>query len=200
MPRAIRLNEGRYMRGFAVPLVAILALIVAQMLKTNPPPLPEIQYFWLAAYTYDLPSGFLTEGEHTYQFTFNYTAPTPGSLVGQPHTIQVSSKAPGVPENMLLRPAGAQGLDTVGECAQFPAVKTGQPIEFLVAWVPNVSMTTADFSAQVQSMKATLQWDNQPPVDLKLQTSTTSWDPLWNCRPWVYGTQPHELVSDFLVR
>ena len=44
-------------------------------------------------------------------------------------------------------------------------------------------------------MKATVQWDDQQPVVLTPQTTTTSWDALWNCRPWVNDLDPHKVTA-----
>ena len=124
------------MRGLVIPLLAILALLVAPMVKSDPAP-QEIKYFWLTVYTYDLPSGLLSDGVHTYQNRFQYTVPNPGSLVGRPHKIQVSSQAPIADRFMLLRPAGAQGLNSVGECVQF---KRSIPNSQSSSWWPGFPM------------------------------------------------------------
>jgi hypothetical protein len=55
----------------------------------------------------------------------------------------------------------------------------------MVAWVPDLHMTEAEFVQQISSMTATVRWDGGQPVKLSPQLTTVSWEPLWNCLPWV---------------
>jgi hypothetical protein len=73
-----------------------------------------------------------------------------------------------------------------------------QPVKFMVAWVPDVHYTQAQFIDQLNSMKATVRWDNQPPVDLVFQQGTISWSPLYECQPWVNSTSGGQQIGMLL--
>lgn len=149
---------------------------------------PSAKYFWLAVYTYSLPPSAFTEGNHTYQYDFTYSAPKPGSLAGALHTVKVSSQAQVFPGSVLLRPGGLQAYDKstdVPTCKVIRQISPNQEVKFMVAWVPDVQMTRDEFNRQVASLTATARWDGGQPVKMSHQLTTVSWEPLWNCVPWV---------------
>lgn len=179
------------MKNFLVPLVALLSLFLAQIIggrsaTTQPSqPDPNTKYMWLEVYTYDLPAGLLTPGKHIYQFNFQYSEPEPGAQQGRVRTVEVSPEAVVHQGYALLRPGGIQAEDLSGGCSVYQKVNPDQPVRLMVAWVPDVHYTEDEFNRQIRSMKATVRWDEQPPVEMTAQLTTKSWEPLWNCKPWV---------------
>jgi hypothetical protein len=171
------------MKGI-VPFAAILLILLAPILSPRVEQPAVKRAFWLTVYTYELPKEALTEGTHTYQFEFHYTSPKPGELIGKVRQVSVSGLAPETSGVVLLRPGGAQGL-IQGSFETLKQVAANKPALLMVAWVPNVSMTEAQIRDQLASMKATVRWDNGPALELKARQLTESWEPLWNCRPWV---------------
>jgi hypothetical protein len=102
--------------------------------------------------------------------------------------VKVSAQAPLFQKSVLLRPGGQQALSQTNSCAVIKQVNPNQPVKFMVAWVPDIQYTKADFTQQIQSMKATVSWDNQPPVNLVFQQASISWSALYECQPWVDPT------------
>jgi hypothetical protein len=176
---------GLLARGL-VPITALVLLLLAPLVSERPS-VEESEYLWMSIYTYELPSGFLEPGEHTFQYEFNWTEPRPGSLTGKVRSVQVDEASTSYRGFALLRPSGPQALvDTVDgvECRPVKTIHPDQPVRFVVAWVADEKFTQPQVLEHLDSMRATVRWDGGQPVPLVIQQTSISWEPLWNCDPW----------------
>jgi len=169
-----------------VPIAALLLLVLAPLVSERPS-IEESEYLWMTVYTYELQPGFMEPGEHTFQYEFSWTVPRPGSLTGKVRHVQAGGSSSTYRGYVLLRPAGPQALvDTLDgvECQTVESIHPDQPVRFMVAWVADEKMTYPQVLEHLDSMKATVRWDGNPPVSLTARQTGISWEPLWNCDPW----------------
>lgn len=173
-------------RGMA-PIVVILVLLASPLFSTRSSQ-DDPEYLWLTVYTYDVPAKTLIPGEHSYEFRFDYTSPRRGELTGEPHNFTLSEEAPLYRAFALLRPNGLQALVDTPDGTACEVVKTLNPdqnLRFMVLWVPDEKLTRSEQSAHLQSMTAEIRIDGGSWQVLDEQVTTLSWQPLWNCQPWI---------------
>jgi Tol biopolymer transport system component/regulation of enolase protein 1 (concanavalin A-like superfamily) len=125
---------------------------------------------WVAAYTYDLPVGTLSDGTYPYHFEFEWTLPEPGQFSGQGGEFVISNGAPIYDGYVLLRgPRELRGVDSPEglACEEVSEINPGQPLRFLVGWVPDYgAMTYAEASAHFESIVARAAWGDGASADL----------------------------------
>lgn len=127
-----------------------------------PEPLPQSARLWVAAFTYDLPAGFWSEGVHPYHFEFDLTLPEPVSFSGQGGELFVSNDAPLYDGSVLLRGPRELHRDVVPggpTCEDTDAIHPDQPARFLIGWLlPEMTHTEARLA--FDSMTARAVWDD----------------------------------------
>jgi regulation of enolase protein 1 (concanavalin A-like superfamily) len=123
---------------------------------------------WVAAYSYDLPIGTLTDGTYPYHFDFEWTLPEPGVFSGQGGEFVVSNEAPIYDGNILLRgPAELRGVDTPEGlvCETVGEINPDQPARFLIGWLYGydvfIPMTYAEARAHFDSITARAVWGDE---------------------------------------
>lgn len=112
---------------------------------------------WVAAFTYDLPGNFWSEGWHSYNFSISTGQTTPE------YSVEVSTVHPpyeGVP---LLRPGGPIG-NVYGGCTSISAIDPTEPSRFMVGWTSEGTYSEALTS--YAGMNAQVAWDSGTPVDM----------------------------------
>lgn len=179
------------MNRLMFPLMVLIILVAPFLGKKGS--VEETERLWMTVYTYDLPLHELDEGDHTFQYEFNWTYPQQGSLIGEIHTIPVTASAPVYPGYALLRPTRIDALsgDANGAlCSTVESVNPAQAMRFLVAWVPDNFFTAEEMNAQLSSMNVTVRWDGGAPVRMIPRRTSISWDALWNCDPWATQSLP----------
>jgi hypothetical protein len=112
---------------------------------------------WTAAFTYDLPAGFWSEGTHTYHF----------EAAGQDNTPDLSFNA-STEESLqegtvLLRPWSIIARSGEG-CSTINNINPDQPTRFFVGWTADGTYPEA--LAYYQDLQARVAWDDGLPVDL----------------------------------
>lgn len=126
---------------------------------------PEQQEkLWAAAFTYDVPAGFWTEGTHPYHFELQWSYPEPGFNGEQGGEFEVSYDAPLYDGYVLLR--GPFELCRVIEdeygnfhCEEVEAIHPMQPTRFLIGWVFDNPVTYGEAFAQFYSLTGKVVWD-----------------------------------------
>lgn len=173
-----------------LPIFTVFVLLAAQLMMPRSDVQPK-KFMYLTVYAYDLPSSALNAGTHTYQFSFRYSSPRPGELIGKPHPFELDDSAPLYRGYVLLRPGGLQALVDTSEGADCKVVKklnSRQSLRFFVAWVADEHLTVEETNRQISSMKAEIQIDGNGWIPLEKLHTTLSWEPLWNCQPWIVKT------------
>jgi len=112
---------------------------------------------WVAAYTYDLPPDFWTDGTHSYQFFAEGLDPT------KPRAFNVSINNARYNGIALLRPGGTR-LQFDGDCAFLDGINPSQPTQLNVGWTFDGSF--ADAQAYLNPFFSTAAWDGGEPVQL----------------------------------
>lgn len=112
---------------------------------------------WVAAFTYDLPAGYWTEGIHTYHF----------EAAGQDNTpdlsFEVGSDKYLYDGTVLLRPWSVIGR-TGEECLYIDAIHPNQTTKFYVGWTAEGAYS--DALTYYENLMAKVAWDDNQPVDL----------------------------------
>jgi hypothetical protein len=89
---------------------------------------------WVAAYTYDLAPGSLTEGTYPYHFEFQWSQ---GDFSGQGGELVISPEAQIKDGYVLLRGPFELCLAEDGvSCEDIQAINPDQPLRFLSGWLP----------------------------------------------------------------
>ena len=123
---------------------------------------------WVAAYTYDIPAGALTDGTYPYHFEFEWSAPEPGTWTGQGGESAISSEAPVYDGYVLLRGARElRGVDTQDglACEEVDAIHPAQATRFLIGWVTDFPMTYDEALAHFESITARVVWGDGMSAD-----------------------------------
>ena len=108
---------------------------------------------WVAAYTYDLPDEYWSEGPHEYQFALN------GELYDVPRQIDVSRNYPRYDGTVLLRP-GAVRMRVGEGCDWADAFNPNQRTQFNVGWT--FDGTFAEAQAFFDTSLSEVVWDARP--------------------------------------
>jgi len=112
---------------------------------------------WIAAFTYEVPAGTWSIGQHTYYFEWN--SPEPGSSTVV--TFTVSNDTSLYHGYVLLRPLIVGILARVGkECINIDAVDSNQPTRFLAGFLTDNEMTYPEARAFFEKFTARVVWDN----------------------------------------
>ena len=112
---------------------------------------------WVAAFTYDLPAVYWSEGKHTYHF----------EAAGLDNTIDFSfdvGEQPFYDGTVLLRPAGSIRARTGEECIFINAINPNQQTQFHVGWTADGTYPEA--LVYYENLMAKVSWDGGMPVDL----------------------------------
>lgn len=122
---------------------------------------------WIAAYSYDVPVGTLTDGTYPYHFEFDWTLPEPGAFSGQGGEFVISSGALIHDGNILLRgPAELRGVETPEGlvCEGVDEINPNQPLRFLIGWLYGydvfIPMAYEEARAHFDSITARAVWDD----------------------------------------
>ena len=117
---------------------------------------------WIAAYTYDLPVGTWTLGEHVYHFDAEWSGgsdTTPGIF-----SFNVSSEAPLYDGYVLLRPFAVRAK-VDGACPAIDTIRPDQPTRFHVGYLsPEAAYQEAQ--AFFDSLTARAVWDDGMSAEL----------------------------------
>ena len=119
--------------------------------------------FWFAAYTYDPPLGYWSEGTHTYHYEAEWDN---GSEITDPISFGVSEGAPSYEGFALLRPFAVR----VGpECQAIDAIHPDQLTRFLSVYVTDDAMTYSEALTFFGSLTARAVWDSEESAELMRQ-------------------------------
>jgi len=141
----------------------------------TPITVPPVQQerLWAAAFTYDVPAGFWTEGIHPYHFELQWSYPEPGFNGEQGGEFEVSYDAPLYDGYVLLR--GPFELCRVIEdeygnfhCEEETVIHPDQPTRFLIGWVFDNPVTYGEAFAQFDSLTGRVVWDEGQSADLTM--------------------------------
>jgi hypothetical protein len=112
---------------------------------------------WIVAYTYDVPAGTWSVGQHTYYFSWNL--PEPGT--SNEATFTILEDASLYNGYVLLRPK-IYGIQTrvANECINIDAVHPNQSTRFLAAFLTENEMTYPEARAFFHGFTAWVFWDN----------------------------------------
>jgi Tol biopolymer transport system component/regulation of enolase protein 1 (concanavalin A-like superfamily) len=117
---------------------------------------------WVAAYTYDLPAGTWSEGEHRYHFETEWSG---GDETPPPEFLfNVSSEAPSYDGYVLLRPYAVRAR-VDGECPAIDAIRPDQPTRFHVGYL-SPEATYQEAQAFFDSLTARAVWDDGMSAEL----------------------------------
>jgi Tol biopolymer transport system component len=125
---------------------------------------------WISAYTYDLPAGYWTEGQHTYHGDFTYSLPSPGEDHGADVSIKVANNTSAYDGIVLLR--SADQTARIGEgCFDYNdskpiTIRPDQQTRLFYGLETDAEMTYTDASAHFASLTATATLDNSTKVNL----------------------------------
>lgn len=119
---------------------------------------------WVAAYTYELPTEYWTEGTHTYHFEAAWNG---GSEITPDVSFNVSSEAQLYDGYVLLRGLALRA-NINGECPVIdPAViQSSQLTRFHNGYVTDYPMTYEEALIYFDSLSAKAVWDGGEPVEL----------------------------------
>lgn len=112
---------------------------------------------WVSAFTYDLPSGYWSEGTHAYHFEFIGADPS------QELSFDAWTSEPLYDGKVLLRPFGmlARSGDS---CDWTGAINPALPTQFHIGWTADGTYTEA--LNQLAAMMPSVVWDGGSPVAL----------------------------------
>jgi hypothetical protein len=99
---------------------------------------------WMAMWTYDLPAGSWSEGEHSYYFKWAYTVPEQDGMTMEPMGMTVAGgETPIYPGYVLIQPWSStpQLAWTGSACEAVPVIHPNQPARFVWGWVNDYSMS-----------------------------------------------------------
>jgi hypothetical protein len=108
---------------------------------------------WVAAYTYDLPAGYWSEGGHRYHFEAEWSS---GGETTDEIFFNVSSAAPSYDGYVLLRPGAVRGGT---DCPAIDEFRRDQQTRFLVGYTTVNEATYPEALAFFQSLTARAVWD-----------------------------------------
>ena len=128
---------------------------------------------WVAMFTYNLPAGAWSEGDHTFHFAYAYSVPEDGGMEGGETSFSVSGAAPSYDGYVLLR--GMLKARVGDTCVNIHAVNPGQATEFNTGWLTDTPMSYEEAQAHFGSMTVQAFWDEGGSQELEMH-EILPWD------------------------